>query len=149
MEKKKGKARSGFTLLELLIVMVIIGLLIGLVAPRFTSKLGQSKVRTTQAQIEMLGSSLETYYLDTGSYPTTQQGLTALLAAPMGEEEKWNGPYLKKLEIPKDGWDNEFEYYGPDSSQAKDLNLDYVIISRGKDEKEGGEGEDADLFSYK
>src|SRR5690349_11091674 len=92
----------GFTLLELLVVMVIIGLLAAYVAPRYFSQVGKSEVRAAQAQIAALGSALDTYRLDMGGYPSTEQGLAALMAAPSGAT-RWNGPYLKKA-VPLDPW---------------------------------------------
>lgn len=142
------RKRSGFTLLELLIVMVIIGLLVSLVAPRLTGRLGESKVKTTKAQIELLSSALESYLLDVGEYPTTEQGLEALLKSPVNVEEQWNGPYLKKLVLPTDAWNHDFIYKGSDDSDVQEKGLDYILISYGRDGKEGGEDENADLYSY-
>lgn len=138
----------GFTLLELLIVMVIIGLLVSLVAPRFTGRLGESKIKTTKAQIELLSSALESYLLDVGEYPSTTQGLNALLKPPQSVEDQWNGPYLKKLTMPKDAWKNDFIYKGPDDSDVQEKGLDYIIASYGRDAKEGGDDENKDLYSY-
>ena len=149
MPDKKHKKNAGFTLLELLIVMVIIGLLVALVAPRFTGKIGESKIKTTQTQIEYLSSALESYYLDTGQYPSTEQGLKALIEAPQGIKEKWDGPYLKKIKLPEDGWGYEFVYKGPNDADTKKLGLDYIIKSLGKDNEPGGQDENQDLYSYK
>lgn len=149
MSDNDNKRQKGFTLLELLIVMVIIGLLVALVAPRFTGRIGESKVKTTQTQIEYLSSALESYYLDTGQYPTTEQGLQALIEAPQDVQDKWNGPYLKKTILPQDGWGNDFIYKGPQSSETKKTGMDYIVMSYGGDNEPGGQGEDQDLYSYK
>lgn len=140
--------QSGFTLLELLIVMVIIGLLTALVAPRFTKRIGESNVKMTRAQIELLSTALESYRLDVGEYPSTRQGLAALLDPLPGLKEQWKGPYLKKLSLPKDAWNRDFRYKGPDDQEVREKRLDFIIASFGKDGTPGGTEEDKDLFSY-
>lgn len=138
---KRGKGERGFTLIELLIVMVILGLLAALVGPRMFGKVGKSKQRAAKTQISMFETAVDTYRLDVGRYPTTEQGLEALRAAPDGAD-KWDGPYLPK-ELPRDPWGNPYEYACPGE------NSDYEIISRGADGSPGGEGEDMDIVNWK
>ena len=135
-------------MLEMLIVMVIIGLLAALVAPRFTGRIGESNIKATVAQIELLASALESYRLDVGEYPNTQEGLEALVKPPLGAKDKWKGPYIKKIKLPTDAWNQDFKYQGPDDSEVKEKRVDFIISSLGKDGKPGGDGEDKDLFSY-
>lgn len=132
--------RAGFTLLELLVVIVIIGLLAAYVGPKYFSQLGKSEVTIAKAQIEAFEKSLDTYRLDVGRYPTSEEGLAALLVAPPSAAAKWNGPYLKKG-IPQDPWGHPYQYRSPGSKG------DYEIISTGKDGQPGGAGEDADISS--
>lgn len=131
----------GFTLLELLVVMVIIGLLASYVGPRFFEQVGKSEVKTARAQIDAFGKALDTYRLDVGHYPSTEQGLQALTAKP-ANEAKWSGPYLQK-EVPTDPWGLPYRYKSPG-----DNNRDYEIVSFGKDGQPGGEGESADIHSW-
>lgn len=135
------RIEDGFTLLELLIVMLIIGLLAAFVAPRMIGKVGKSKQTIAKAQVESLVTALETYRLDTDKYPAQAEGLGALIDDP-GNSDNWGGPYLAKRKIPTDPWGNEYVYTYPGSSG------DYDIISYGADGKEGGEGEDADVTSW-
>ncbi len=139
----KGKKliynRYGFTLIELLVVMVIIGLLAALVAPRLFPKLGKGKQAAAKAQIELLGQALDQYRLDVGSYPSTTEGLNALMTNPGGD--KWDGPYLKK-NVPLDPWGNPYNYQSPGSHG------EYDLYSLGRDNKPGGEGEDKDVTSW-
>ncbi|MGE5239585.1 MAG: type II secretion system major pseudopilin GspG [Chloroflexota bacterium] len=132
--------RGGFTLVELLVVMVIIGLLAALVAPRLFPKLGKGKQAAAKAQIELLGQALDQYRLDTSFYPTTEQGLQALLTNPGAE--KWEGPYLKKDALPIDPWGKPYIYQSPGTHG------EYDLYSYGRDGKPGGEGEDADVASW-
>jgi general secretion pathway protein G len=132
--------RSGFTLLELLVVMVIIGLLAGYVAPRYFSQVGKSEVKVTQAQIVSFEKALDTYRLDVGRYPTTEQGLNALLQRPQNEA-KWNGPYLQKA-VPLDPWGKPYQYKSPGEHGEFD------VWSFGKDGQPGGTGENADITSW-
>lgn len=136
----RRRAQPGFTLLELLVVIVIIGLLAAYVGPKYFSQLGKSEVTIAKAQIESFEKSLDTYRLDVGRYPTTEEGLAALIAAPASAAGKWNGPYLKKG-IPLDPWGRPYQYRAPGSKG------EYDIISTGKDGQPGGSGEDADISS--
>ena len=132
------RSRSrGFTLLELLVVMVIIGLLVGYVGPRYFSQIGKSEIKAARAQIDAFEKSVELYRIDTGHFPTTEQGLTALFVKP-ANEPKWHGPYLKK-EPPADPWGNPYLYRAPGQRG------DFDILSLGKDGQPGGEGEAADI----
>jgi general secretion pathway protein G len=119
--------------------MVIIGLLATLVAPRLFPKLGKGKQAAAKVQIELLGQGLDQYKLDVGSYPTTQEGLTALITNP--GMEKWEGPYLKK-NVPLDPWGKAYGY------QCPGTHGEYDLISYGRDSKPGGEGEDKDITSW-
>ena len=132
--------QTGFTLLELLVVMVIIGLLAGYVAPRYFAQVGKSEVKVARAQIDALDKALETYRLDVGRYPTTEQGLAALNAAPSGVA-KWQGPYLKKA-VPPDPWGKPYFYKQPGDHG------DFDIYSYGRDSKPGGDNEDADIGNW-
>jgi general secretion pathway protein G len=127
----------GFTLLELLIVMVIIGLLAGYVGPKYFNQLGKSERKVAAAQIVAFESALDSFRLDIGRYPTTEEGLNALLINP-NNLQKWNGPYLKK-EAPLDPWQNPYIYRFPGASKEFD------IISYGRDSQVGGKDDDADL----
>ena len=130
----------GFTLLELLVVMVIIGLLVGYVAPMYFKQVGKSEVKVARAQMESFGKALDQYRLDTGHYPSTEQGLTALVTKP-ADEVRWDGPYLKKG-LPVDPWGTAYQYKRPGAHG------EYDILSFGKDGVAGGAGEDADLGSW-
>ncbi|WP_254618282.1 type II secretion system major pseudopilin GspG [Vibrio metschnikovii] len=136
MLKKHSK---GFTLIELLVVLVLISLLAGLVGPRLFNQVGSSKTKVAGAQIELLVSALNTYRLDIGQYPTTEQGLNALMEAPSGITG-WNGPYLAKS-LPLDPWNNPYRY------QLKP-NHEFALYSYGRDNKPGGEGEDQDVGRF-
>lgn len=138
MHRPVSHAR-GFTLLELLVVVVIIGLLAAFVAPKYFSQIGKSQVQIARAQIESFDKALDQYRIDTGHYPTTEQGLAALIAQP-ANETLWRGPYLKK-NVPADPWGVAFVYRMP----SNDPNRDYDLISYGKDGQAGGTGDDADI----
>ena len=127
----------GFTLIEMLVVMVLIALLAGLVGPRLFQKVGSSKVKVAQAQIELLSSALDTYRLDVGSYPTTEQGLAALRIEPEGVKH-WDGPYLAK-DVPLDPWENAYVYRRPGKQGP------YALHSFGLDAEPGGEDENQDI----
>lgn len=131
---------KGFTLTELLIVLVILGLLAALVGPVLYQRINPAKQSVARAQIENFMSALDSYFLDVGSFPTSQQGLAALRARPEGVA-KWNGPYLKK-EVPSDSWGNAFVYRSPGRNGG------YEIVSYGADGKEGGEADNADINSW-
>jgi general secretion pathway protein G len=130
----------GFTLLELLVVMVIIGLLAGYVGPKFFGQIGKSEVKAARAQMDALGKALDQYRIDVGRYPGTEQGLAVLVAKP-ADEPRWAGPYLSKA-VPKDPWGKDYQYRSPGEHG------DYDLISLGRDGRPGGEGEDADLTSW-
>lgn len=130
----------GFTLLELLVVMVIIGLLAGYVGPKFFGQIGKSEVKAARAQIDALTKALDQYRIEVGRYPSTEQGLAVLVTRP-ADEPKWGGPYLSKA-VPKDPWGNDYQYRSPGEHG------EYDLLSFGKDGRPGGEGEDADLTSW-
>ena len=138
--KLNGGRQRGFTLLELLVVIVIIGLLAAYVGPKYFSQLGKSEVTIAKAQIEAFEKSLDTYRLDVGTYPSTEEGLAALLVAPASTSggTKWNGPYLKKA-LPADPWGRPYIYRAPGTKS------EYDIVSLGRDGQPGGTGEDADI----
>ena len=133
--KQLPSRSNGFTLLELLVVMVIIGMLVSYVGPKYFAQIGKSEVKTARAQIDSLEKALDTYRLDTGHYPTTEQGLAALFTAP-ANESKWQGPYLKKA-VPVDPWGNAYIYKAPGEHGDVD------IISYGSDGQPGGTKDDA------
>ena len=132
--------RHGFTLLELLVVMVIIGLLASYVGPKYFGQIGKSEIKTVRAQIDAFGKALDQYRLDTGHYPPTDLGLNALVVRP-GGEPKWAGPYLAKA-VPADPWGRPYQYKAPGEHG------DYDLLSFGKDGQPGGDGEAADITSW-
>lgn len=126
-----GGSRAGFTLVEMLVVLAIIGMIVGLVGPRVLNYLSESKVKTAQIQMENIASALDLFYLDAGRYPTTEEGLSALVRPPAGVSA-WNGPYLKSAAAPRDPWGHDYLYRAPGQSGP------YDIGSLGPNGKEGG-----------
>jgi general secretion pathway protein G len=135
---RRGKA--GFTLMELLLVLVILGLLAAVVGPTLYQRIKPAKQTAAREQIEDFSTALDNFVVDVGRYPTTQEGLNALRVKPDGAD-KWNGPYLKK-EIPTDPWGHPYQYRSPGRSGG------YEITSYGADGREGGEGDNADINSW-
>jgi general secretion pathway protein G len=135
------REERGFTLIEIMIVVIIIGLLAALVGPRLFGKLTMAKQKSAQAQIELFGTALDAFRLDTGRYPTTEEGLKVLREKPSGVEN-WVGPYLPK-EIPSDPWGKPYLYKSPGEHG------EYDLVSLGLDGAEGGEGENQDVVSWK
>jgi len=127
---------AGFTLIEMLVVLVIITLLATLVGPKLFQKVGSSQVKVAGAQIELLSSGLDTYRLDVGRFPSTEQGLAALRKAPSGARH-WDGPYLSKP-VPNDPWEHPYHYKVPGKDNP------YALYTLGRDGKKGGEKEDQD-----
>jgi general secretion pathway protein G len=134
------RGQRGFTLIELLVVVIILGLLAALVGPRFFGRVGQSKQAAARVQIELLGSALDQFKLDTGRYPSTQEELQGLQANP-GNLTGWEGPYLKK-DIPRDPWGNAYSYKSPGDHG------EYDLWSHGSDGTPGGDGEAIDIVSW-
>ncbi len=134
------RSQRGFTLLELLVVMVIIGLLAAYVGPKYFSQIGKSEVKTTRAQIVGFEKALQQFRLDVGRFPSTEQGLQALLAAP-ANLPKWDGPYLEKA-VPLDPWGRPYVYVSPGEHG------DIDISSTGRDGRPGGDGLDADITNW-
>jgi general secretion pathway protein G len=132
--------RSGFTLIELLVVIVIIGMLAALVGPKLFGKVGTSKQKAAEAQIQLFGQALDMMRLDIGRYPTTSEGLEALINDP--GIEGWEGPYLKKNIVPQDPWKRDYVYQSPGS------NGDYDLSSYGLDGNVGGDDENKDINSW-
>jgi general secretion pathway protein G len=141
MKQHTNHRQTGFTLLELLVVLGIIAMLAGLVGPQVMKHMGESKVKAAKVQIEDLAQTLDMYKLDVGGYPTSEQGLNALIENP-GDIQRWNGPYLRKSKVPLDPWQQEYKYTSPGEHGKFD------VSSMGADGKEGGEGEDKDLNSW-
>jgi len=137
MRSSADRAR-GFTLLELLVVILIIGLLTGIVAPRFMSQISRSEVTTARAQLDAFRKALDAFRIDNGRFPTTSEGLDALVNAPAGAP-RWHGPYLQEA-IPLDPWGTPFQYQSPGQNGR-----DYQVMSLGHDRAPGGTGDDADI----
>jgi general secretion pathway protein G len=138
---KKRARQRGFTLLELLVVMVIIGLLAGFVGPKYFSQIGKSNVTVAKTQLESFAKALDAFRIDMGRYPSTEEGLVALSVAPSSSSEKWRGPYLSK-KIPLDPWGHPYEYRIPGTN-----NSEFDLISLGADGKVGGTGDSADILN--
>ncbi len=132
---------DGFTLVEILVVITIIGLIMGLVGPRVLSYLNTSKVKAAAIQIQSFSSALDLFYLDLGRYPTSSEGLAALVQRP-GGSSGWNGPYLKNASVPNDPWGHPYRYRSPGEHGP------FEIVSLGSDGKEGGVGTAADIRSW-
>jgi len=134
------KNQAGFTLVELIVVVIIIGLLAGLVVPQFIRQEEKATAKAAKAQIELFGTALDTYRLDVGRYPTSQEGMAALMQKP-GGVDRWDGPYLKK-DLPPDPWGKPYIYKSPGDHGV------YDIISYGADGAPGGDGNDRDITSW-
>lgn len=146
MLERSGSGRLGFTLIDILVVITVIGLLAALVGPRILGRVSEAKSATAKAQLELLSVALDNYRLDNGSYPTTEQGLAALQEKPTRDPAplNWRGPYLKRT-IPADPWGRPYIYRSPGEHDPGGNDLS----SLGKDGRPGGEGEDADITSWK
>jgi general secretion pathway protein G len=139
--RPRGGDQSGFTLVEMLVVITIIGLIMGLVGPRVLNYLSESKVKSARIQIQSFASALDLFYLDAGRYPSSAEGLAALVR-PTGGVAAWNGPYLKGSSVPNDPWGRPYLYRSPGEHGA------YDVISYGADGQEGGTGTAADIVSW-
>ena len=131
----------GMTLIEILVVLVLIGIVMGILGGNFIGRGEEAKRKAAKIEIEQIGQTLDLYKLETGRYPTTQEGLQALISAPAGVNH-WNGPYWKKGTVPKDPWANDYKYTSPGQHGA------YDILSLGADGKEGGDGPNKDIASW-
>ncbi len=138
--------RAGFTLVEILVVIIVIAMLATLVAPSVFQHVDSAKASTARAQIEMLSAALDAYRLDNDRYPSTEQGLAALRQAPTAPPapRRWRGPYLRR-ELPMDPWGQPYVFRSPGTVNPHSFDL----LTLGRDGKEGGEGEDADVLSWK
>jgi general secretion pathway protein G len=137
-KRQQDWGQQGFTLVEMLVVITIIGLIMGLIGPRVLNYLSESKVKAAKIQLQSFGSALDLFYLDAGRFPSTAEGLTALVQRTPGVSA-WNGPYLKGGNVPNDPWNNPYIYRSPGERSP------YEIMSYGSDGQEGGTGIAADL----
>lgn len=137
----KRRANRGFSIIELLVVLVILGLLGGIVGPKVLNKLGKARSDTAFLQVEDFAAALDVYMLEVGKYPTSEQGLEALISAP-ADVANWNGPYLRKSTVPKDPWGNDYHYKSPGD------NGDFDLYSYGADNAPGGEKDNRDIVSW-
>jgi len=140
MNRKLPFAQHGMTLIEILVVLVLIGIVMGILGGNFIGRGEKAKADAAKIEIGQIGQALDLYKLETGRYPSSSEGLQALVTAPAGATN-WNGPYWKKSSIPKDPWGNDYRYTSPGSKGA------YDILSLGADGKEGGEGTNKDITS--
>jgi len=141
MNTKRPLAQRGMTLIEILVVLVLIGIVLGIVGGNFIGRGEKAKADAAKIEIGQIGQSLDLFKLEVGRYPTSQEGLQALISAPPGLPN-WNGPYWKKSTLPKDPWGNEYRYSAPGQHGP------YDIMSYGADGKEGGEGANKDILSW-
>ncbi|MEE9451128.1 MAG: type II secretion system major pseudopilin GspG [Gammaproteobacteria bacterium] len=141
LQKRSIRHLQGFTLVELLVVLAILGMILGLVGPRVMKHLGSAKSNTAKLHIEDFGGALDLFYLENDRYPLSQEGLEALAQKPAGLDN-WNGPYLKKKKIPTDPWGNSYHYQSPGENGAYDL------YSYGADNAPGGEDNNKDVVSW-
>ena len=141
MQMRRHRRQRGFTLMELLVVLAILGLLVSLVGPQVLNQLGGAKTKTAKIQIRDLEQALEMYKLDVGRFPSTSEGLDALVSKP-GNAAGWNGPYLKGGKVPNDPWSREYHYKYPGERAELD------IFSYGQNGSPGGDGEDADVNNW-
>src|SRR3982074_999006 len=139
--QRSRRRQAGFTLVEILVVITIIGMIMALVGPRVLNYLAESKVKAAKIQIESLSSALDLYYLDVGRYPSTSEGLAALAQQP-GGVQGWNGPYLRSGAVPSDPWGHTYGYRSPGEHGSFD------IVSHGANGQEGGLGTAADIVSW-
>ena len=139
-------AKRGFTLIEILVVIIVIGLLAALVGPRIIGRVSEAKSATARTQIELLGLALDNYRLDNGTYPTTEQGLAALQEKSTRDPvpTNWRGPYLKKA-VPLDPWGQPYAYQSPGEHNR----VGFDLYTLGRDGRPGGDDEDADIVSWK
>ena len=142
LSDERRRAESGFTLLELLVVLAILGLLVGLVAPAVMRQFGTAKEKIARIEVERLGTQLDNYKLDVGTYPTTEQGLQSLITRPPGIK-RWDGPYLKGAKLPEDPWGHPYLYRAPSQRPGHD----YDLYSLGPTGQPGGTGTDAPIFN--
>jgi general secretion pathway protein G len=141
VRRKSWRGEAGFTLVELLVMLSILALLAALVGPRVLGYIGSSKVKTAKIQIESISAALQLYRIDMGRYPSTSEGLRALIDRS-ANAASWNGPYLVKRQLPRDPWGHEYQYRSPGQ------NGDFDIISLGADNQPGGTGENSDISSW-